>query len=691
MKSNENELIAHFYKLLKSAENKLSAIVPDALEQKIFDILSQVASELPQKPTLRVAGGWVRDKLLGKNNKDIDFTVDNMTGLAFAEATVKWMKQHGYETSSVGEIKENPDQSKNLATATTFIMGLPIDFAQLRKETYDSDSRIPNINVGTPEEDARRRDLTINSLYYNLKTNKLEDFTGNGVADLKSGIIRTPLEPKLTFMEDPLRMLRAIRFSSRFGFTIDPAVREAFKSPEIKEAFKNKVTRERVAEELRGMLKGPNPAGALELITELGLRDDVFTRPEGLREWEMDQNNPHHELNLYEHLIKVVRSMSGLLKKPGHDVEQKDRIILLLAAFFHDMGKFEPSVHGVKQLEDKVVSTYYGHEAHSKRIAQHIMKELKMSNDEIDGVLRLIEPAGNVENMVRAMENGQSPTRKALGRLVQLLGDSWKHAVYLAMADEASKKKDGPDLDENEIGSHYKFLDLIQNDKAVANAHKTKPLLNGNEIAELMNMKPGPALGVATRALNEWHLANLEATKQDAIDFIKKEFAGKTEEDLSALSPYKKKKSSREDRLKRLAEIIGHLAIFDHYLFLPVQPPILSTKEQALLSGLKTRGEYHITIINAEEIASLPPDTFEKDTRYEITGEPIQRGLGKAEQGKDVVYFIVVDWPEAQKFRAQFGLPPRDFHITMGFSNKDIHNVRKNNVLSEVYKTDEKN
>jgi hypothetical protein len=197
-----------------------------------------------------------------------------------------------------------------------------------------------------------------------------------------------------------------------------------------------------------------------------------------------------------------------------------------------------------------------------------------------------------------------------------------------------------------------------------------------------MNMKPGPALGVINRAVGDWHLSNLEATKQDAIDFVKKEFGNKSIEELTALAP-QKKKSNREDRLRRLAEMIGHLAIFNHYLYLPAERPALSPDEEELIKGLKNRGEYHITIISAEEVAKLPPDTFEKGTRYEIPGEPVERGLGKVQQGNDVVYFMVIDWPEAQQFRASYGLPPRDFHITMGYSNKDIHYVPKNKTLKE--------
>lgn len=685
MKSSADEIVAELYKLLKLGENQLKEITLNDTENKIFSLLLAVSNKLPQHPILRVAGGWVRDKLLGRDNKDIDVAIDNMSGAEFANAVVDYMRSIGEATKNVGVIKSNPEQSKHLETATTFIYGLPIDFVNLRTETY-ADSRIPEMKAGTPQEDAFRRDLTINSLFFNINTSKVEDFTGKGVEDLKNGIIRTPLEPLQTFTDDPLRALRAIRFASRYGFALDPKLIEAAKSPDVKEALRNKISRERIAEELRGMLKGPNPAMALELAKELDLRDELFPRPEGLREWDMDQNNPHHELNLYDHLVKVVRSMNALLKKPGHEVSADERIVLLLGAFFHDMGKFEPSIHGLKQLGDMIVSTYHGHEPHSKRIAEHVMKELKMSNDEVESVLRLIEPAGNIENMVRAMEKGQSPTRKALSRLVQTLGDAWKHAVYLAMADEASKKKGGPELDESEIGGHYELIDMIEKDKAVANAHKIKPLLNGNEIAGLMGMKPGPALGVISRALADWHLSNLEATKQEAIDFVKKEFGGKTEEELTTLAPMKKKKSTREERLKKLAGLMETIArVQNGYLAVDVPRPNLGEEEILLPPNLKNRGEWHITIIRPPEMKVLKKlgKPLNNGDAIAISGSPVYKGLGKVSDGENEAYFVVIDWPEAQKFRAQYGLPSLDFHITMGFSNKDIHDVPKNRTLKE--------
>lgn len=116
------------------------------------------------------------------------------------------------------------EQSKHLEVATVTIDGLMVDLVHLRSEEYSNDSRIPSTTFATPEEDASRRDMTINALFYNLHTRSVEDFTGRGLADLEAGVVRTPLEPLQTFMDDPLRVLRAVRFACEFNYTLDPAL-----------------------------------------------------------------------------------------------------------------------------------------------------------------------------------------------------------------------------------------------------------------------------------------------------------------------------------------------------------------------------------------------------------------------------------------------------------------------------------
>ena len=185
--------------------------------------------------TLRCAGGWVRDKLMGRESLDIDIALDNMMGKEFAERVNSYLESHGKETHNVAVIMSNPDQSKHLETARMKIRGLWIDLVNLRSEEYAHNSRIPTMTFGTPEQDAFRRDFTINSLFYNINTKEVEDYTGRGIDDMQLGVIRTPLPAKETFLDDPLRVLRAIRFASRFGFVLDESLVEAASDDKVRD------------------------------------------------------------------------------------------------------------------------------------------------------------------------------------------------------------------------------------------------------------------------------------------------------------------------------------------------------------------------------------------------------------------------------------------------------------------------
>ncbi|KAM5531520.1 hypothetical protein V8D89_014845 [Ganoderma adspersum] len=183
----------------------------------------------------RIAGGWVRDKLLGSQCNDIDIALENMMGVTFAERFVDFCgTTKDLAVKNVAKIESNPDQSKHLETARTTILGIELDFVNLRSEEYAENSRIPTqVVFGTPLQDAVRRDITINALFYNVHTRLVEDHTGKGLDDLQSGTVRTPLSPRETFTDDPLRVLRCIRFASRFGFVMVPELQEAAKDPTI--------------------------------------------------------------------------------------------------------------------------------------------------------------------------------------------------------------------------------------------------------------------------------------------------------------------------------------------------------------------------------------------------------------------------------------------------------------------------
>ena len=239
-----------------------------------------VKSEL----VLRFTGGWVRDKLLGVTSHDIDVAINKMTGYQYGLKMKEYLEIPGNpekyglqgvassdaqsakagvsdKSKVVGglhKIEANPEKSKHLETVTTRVLGLDIDLVNLRKETYTDESRNPQMEFGTPEEDALRRDATVNALFYNLNLSEVEDFTGKGFTDMASKFIRTPLEPYQTFKDDPLRVLRLIRFASRLDYTIDLEAEKSMGEESIKEALRAKISRERVGMEVEKMLTGKN-------------------------------------------------------------------------------------------------------------------------------------------------------------------------------------------------------------------------------------------------------------------------------------------------------------------------------------------------------------------------------------------------------------------------------------------------
>lgn len=254
----------------------------DPVEVQLRDLLVDVAASVPSKTlseplVLRWAGGWVRDKLLGTGSHDIDVAINTMTGLTFSQHLRTFCDdpsnaaRHKVGPKDIGnlhKIAANPEKSKNLETTTVKVFGLDVDFVNLRTETYAEDSRNPVVEFGTAQEDAQRRDATVNALFYNLHTQLVEDFT-SGLEDLKAKIIRTPLEPLQTFTDDPLRVLRLVRFASRLGFSIDPVARDVMSDPRVLDSLRIKISRERVGVELEKMLKGrfTGPASLPTVLT----------------------------------------------------------------------------------------------------------------------------------------------------------------------------------------------------------------------------------------------------------------------------------------------------------------------------------------------------------------------------------------------------------------------------------------
>jgi tRNA nucleotidyltransferase (CCA-adding enzyme) len=233
-------------------------------ESEVLSLLRDAANSHSPRVIARVAGGWVRDKLLGLTPDDIDITLENCSGIAFATYL---HNRHGLK------IRGNPAQSELLESAKVCVLDdFWVDMCQLRCDEYTPGSRIPTIRVGTPREDSLRRDFTINAIFFNVNTSEIEDFT-TGVVDLCNGFLRVIGDPFVSFGDDPLRILRACRFAARFSLTVDPLIFEGVN--DNSEAFVKTVSRPSIEKEVaRGLTE--NPRLCLDYYIRCGLFGRIF-------------------------------------------------------------------------------------------------------------------------------------------------------------------------------------------------------------------------------------------------------------------------------------------------------------------------------------------------------------------------------------------------------------------------------
>jgi tRNA nucleotidyltransferase/poly(A) polymerase len=271
--------------ILLKREQKIT--ITDPNEQLLFNMLKGYIKD--KQIVLRVAGGWVRDKILGKKNDDIDFTVANiegmgMSGKEFSDVLCEHINGLG-DSWKCKDITHVSPKATKLETATLLITDptaptktfeFELDFVGFRHEVYEGDSRIPtDVNLGTILQDTNRRDFTINALYYNIHTGKIEDYVG-GVRDIHRGIIRTPIDAKKSFTDDPLRILRALRFRARFQFALDDSIKTAIMDSEVKKKFKI-IPGGRIRDEILGFFKeGSEPILAFKEIYEHDLWNIIF-------------------------------------------------------------------------------------------------------------------------------------------------------------------------------------------------------------------------------------------------------------------------------------------------------------------------------------------------------------------------------------------------------------------------------
>lgn len=392
-----------------------STITEGFLDSPVFGIVSRVAEKTGVRAF--VIGGYVRDCFLGRKNDDIDIVVEG-SGIDLAQAVAAEIEGTEHRHCNVSVFK-------TFGTAMLKWHGAEIEFVGARKESYRHDSRKPIVEDGTLEEDQMRRDFTINAMAFSLQK---EDFGAlvdpfGGIRDLAAGIIRTPLEPEQTYSDDPLRMLRAIRFATKLStpeleFTIVPDSIRAMKAMKDRMAI---LSKERIVEELNKILICPRPSMGFRLMDETGLLEYILPELLKLKGIETVDGKGHKEI--FSHTLQVVDNVAAA------DAAEPN-VWLRWAALLHDIGKPVS-----KRFDPSVGWTFHGHEVVGGKMVPKIFTRLKMpQNEKMKYVQKLVtlhhRPIALVDDEV---------TDSAVRRLLFDAGDEIDDLMLLCNADITSK------------------------------------------------------------------------------------------------------------------------------------------------------------------------------------------------------------------------------------------------------------
>ncbi|HWP30785.1 MAG TPA: CCA tRNA nucleotidyltransferase [Fimbriimonadales bacterium] len=412
---------------------------------------------------LYLVGGAVRDPLLGlPSPQEIDILVDG-DALEF-----------GYFLREKGISSIEPVTYPRFGTALVMVNHSKVELASPRRESYDPQSRKPDVVPATLEEDALRRDFTINALFKNLHTGDILDFTGRGLEDIKHKILRTPLEPAATFRDDPLRMLRAVRFKNQLSLSYAPGLTEAIKQERDRLEI---VSMERIQEELTKMLSHPSAAECLEELMDFGLLPKFI--PE-LEEGIGVEQGTYHTKDVWEHTLDVVRNAAHLEIPDSHQ-----KYLIVLGALFHDIAKPR-----TKSIDEDGRIRFFEHERVGGEMTYEIMKRLKFPKADCDSVAKLVR---------NHMRLGSAPTftASAARKLIRDMGELTEPLLLLCEADARAVGKIPKGIDFDAI---RKKIAEVQTE--IKEAGLTSPL-NGEEIMQELGITEGPEVGKWKRVLEQ--------------------------------------------------------------------------------------------------------------------------------------------------------------------------------------------
>ena len=452
---------------------------------KLFKIISKVAQENNQ--TVYIVGGYVRDLLMQrKAPTDIDF-VTEQNGIELAKAVGK----------ELGDLKVSV--FKTYGTAMIKYQDLDLEFVGARKESYSEDSRKPAVETGTLEDDQKRRDFTVNALAISLNAENFGELIDpfNGREDMQNKILRTPLEPAQTYSDDPLRMMRAIRFASVLHFEIEKNSLEAIKQEAERIEI---VSMERIMVEFNKIMLSEKPSVGLKLMEETTLLEKIIPELTALKGIEEVEGQTHKD-NFW-HTLEVVDNIS----------KNTDNLWLRWAALLHDIGKAP-----TKKFVEKIGWTFHGHEFLGSKMVKNLFTRLKLPlGTDMKYVQKMVKLSSRP---IALIDDGTSDS--ALRRLLFDAGEDLEDLFTLCKADITTKNASKQEKFKKNFEYVAKKIKEVEEKDHVRNF---QPPISGEEIMEMFQLKPGREIGIlkekVKEAILEGEIAN---DKDEARNFVIKE------------------------------------------------------------------------------------------------------------------------------------------------------------------------